>query len=365
VSVHKYETKAGQTRYRVIFRDADGRQRSRTVKTLNEARRLDANVKTLPPKSVADEAVGLSVGAWIVSWFDTYSREWAITTVKQRKSIADRWIFPLVGDWSMVDLTSRRVREYRNLMLEHGATNTTVNQAIRMLSAALSAAVENDLIDHNPCLGIRRLPQRASTRRALTPAEVERIRAEMPTPRDKIIVSILAYAGLRPAELCGLEWDDITDQRILVERSAQFGEIVNTKTKRSRIIALSDVLRDDLAEYRATTTGEGLVVRGSRGSILHWKNWFRRVWKPAALRAGVEATPYELRHTYASLLLHAGTSIPAAAAALGHANPTLTLNTYAHVYADAQLTPHQPMGDAIVAARTAQAATRPRALRAV
>jgi integrase len=55
------------------------------------------------------------------------------------------------------------------------------------------------------------------------------------------------------------------------------------------------------------TVAVGLVVANGRGGYLDLRTWRRRIWKPACQRAGViGATPYELRHTYASLLIHGG-----------------------------------------------------------
>lgn len=43
--------------------------------------------------------------------------------------------------------------------------------------------------------------------------------------------------------------------------------------------------------------------------------------------------PYDLRHSFASLLIREGKSVVDVASQLGHA-PTMTLSTYAHVMAD-------------------------------
>ncbi len=43
----------------------------------------------------------------------------------------------------------------------------------------------------------------------LQPAEVESIRANVPSARDRALVSVLAYAGLRPEEALALRWPDV------------------------------------------------------------------------------------------------------------------------------------------------------------
>jgi hypothetical protein len=66
-----------------------------------------------------------------------------------------------------------------------------------------------------------------------------------------------------------------------------------------------------------------------------WQNWRRRVFDPAAKAVGIpEAVPYDLRHSFASLLIHEGRlSVVEIAAQLGH-SPPMTLNTYGHVIAE-------------------------------
>jgi len=61
--------------------------------------------------------------------------------------------------------------------------------------------------------------------------------------------------------------------------------------------------------------------------------------------------PYDLRHSFASLLLHEGGSVMYVARQLGH-DARLTLSTYGHVIDELDDSPQIPAEDAIRAART-------------
>ncbi len=63
-----------------------------------------------------------------------------------------------------------------------------------------------------------------------------------------------------------------------------------------------------------------------------YRNWRRKTFKPAAEKAGLlkSMRPYDLRHSFCSLLLAEGSSPVEVAAQAGH-SPTMTLNTYGHV----------------------------------
>jgi integrase len=49
------------------------------------------------------------------------------------------------------------------------------------------------------------------------------------SPRDAALISVLAYAGLPPAEALAGQWRDIREQTILVERAVSLGEEKDTK----------------------------------------------------------------------------------------------------------------------------------------
>jgi hypothetical protein len=81
-------------------------------------------------------------------------------------------------------------------------------------------------------------------------------------------------------------------------------------------------------------------------------NWRKRHFRPAATAAGVAAArPYDLRHSFASLMLHEGrVGIVDLASQLGH-SPTMTLNTYGHVIAELREAPKRSAAERINAAR--------------
>jgi integrase len=144
--------------------------------------------------------------------------------------------------------------------------------------------------------------------------------------RDATLVSVLAYAGVRPQEAVALRWRNVRKNTLLIEQAVADGGRKGQKTNRP-----PRTLR-------------------------------RRSFRPAARAAGVEdPRPYDLRHSFASLLIHPGRhSIVEIAAQLGH-NPTTCLSTYAHVIAELQKAPRVPAEQQIRLARQAgrDAARRP------
>lgn len=201
-------------------------------------------------------------------------------------------------------------------------------------------------------------------------AHVEAIRAALPEHRDRIVVSLLAYAGLRPGELCALTWGDITEHGITIDKAYANQKIKTPKRSSSRrVVPIIPTLAADLTAWRAvyeTLTGRHLerdapITPPDRDDIgekyLNWGWWRAKRWQPTNRTATHHNRripiykPYWMRHTYASLLIHEGRPITQVAAWLGHASTTTTLKHYAHLIDEAALAPNQTMDTVIQDAR--------------
>jgi integrase len=111
------------------------------------------------------------------------------------------------------------------------------------------------------------------------------------------------------------------------------GELKGQKTNRPpRTVDLLAPLKQDLAEWRLASgrPPDAFVFRvRPRHTTLarRLRNWRKRDFRPAAESAGLPTTrPYDLRHSFASLMLHEGRDgVVDLASELGH-GPTMTLN---------------------------------------
>jgi integrase len=97
-------------------------------------------------------------------------------------------------------------------------------------------------------------------------------------------------------------------------------------------------LAQDLAEWRlhaGRPSADALLFPGhdaEPSTATAYRDWRRRIYAPAATAAGVERPrPYDLRHSFVSLLIAEGHSIVEVARQAGH-SPKMALDTYAHVF---------------------------------
>jgi integrase len=243
---------------------------------------------------------------------------------------------PRLGGVELRRITPAAIADFADDLRRADVGDATSGKVLSLLQGVLGRAVVLGRISSNPVAVIRKPAQgRLRAVRPLTPTMVETLRRQMPTDRDATLVSVLAYAGLRPGEALALSWGDIGARTILVERSVALGEVKETKTRGARSVRLLPPLGSDLKMLRmrhGRPDDGDLVFPRPDGEPWHdtdwrnWRNWRRRVFQPAAKAAGLGATrPYDLRHSFVSLLIAERRTIIDVARQAGH-SPTMALN---------------------------------------
>jgi len=121
------------------------------------------------------------------------------------------------------------------------------------------------------------------------------------------IVSVLAYAGLRPGEAVALERFHVRNDTLLIEQAVANGKLKLQKTGRVyRTVDLLSALADDLAVWLELLPADqsALFLRDDGGlwRTTDWNNFRKRRFYVATEAAGVgRPRPYDLRHSFASL----------------------------------------------------------------
>jgi integrase len=324
-----------------------------------------------------------TLGEWIA---DRWAPEHAATLEQStRDRYADAYrlhVEPWLGELPLTEITVGRLRSWQAERLADGVGVGTIDKARTVLSSVLRHAAESEAIPGNPLTLVRApLAEHRDGVTPLAPVTVESIRTvlagamDVQVPerirrggvrvagyvvpderdpltrlRDATIASVLAYAGLRPGELRALRWSDVRKATITVERAARpDGTIKSTKNRERRAVRLLAPLATDLAELRLASGRPAdevlLLPPGEPTADAHpdavtwtktdWQTWRTGRWDRACKLSAVSASPraYDLRHSFASLLLAEGRSVHYVARRLGH-SPALTLSTYGHLFAE-------------------------------
>ncbi len=239
-------------------------------------------------------------------------------TMRNRRATLARWAARL-GPGPVSAITAADIQAAVRTMRGQGLAASTVATEVGILSAAFrTMARELRLrLPPNPChrdQGLTLPAVHANPRPHLPAAAVESfIRACPSNIRPQVV--LLADAGLRPGEVLGLLWGEVSlDLRALLLR--------NTKTHRGRTVPLTDRAVEVLAAARTE-----LLLQPSPSSPVFTlpERRFRDLFRKAA-RA--ERLPrlvlYSFRHGLASGLLQEGAPISVVRDLLGHSNVRTT-----------------------------------------
>jgi integrase len=372
MSVHERQTKRG-TVYDVRYRDATGRMRSKTFRRERDADRFDANVTVAKQTGTLAQLDGgrETLDEYVEhTWAPIHAVSLAPKTARRYAGQYDGHISPGLGGYPLRDLTAEVIGRWQADRLRAGAPVEETRKAAGLLGAILQRAFEAGRIPSNPARLVRKPPPPPREEvRPLAPAAVESIRrallagAGRDNPntrrdvaglrdRDAVMVSILAYAGLRPQEMRALCWGHVLENTLVVHAP---------KTRRHRqqprSVRLLAPLAQDLREWRMASgrpgAGESVIpaLDGTPMSESAFQDWRDGIWTAALDAADLPyQRPYDLRHSFASLLLHEGRSVIYVARQLGH-GADLTLKTYGHVISELEDAPNIKAEDAIAAAR--------------
>jgi integrase len=298
-------------------------------------------------------------------WWKLYAApNLAARTLRSYAGLWDRHVLPRLGSMRLSAITPEVIERFRAELEADGVGQPTIYRALALLQGILRRAVEWRRIGHNPVKAVQKPKVRRQREvRPLSPRMVEQLRTAAGCrrrhgARDAVLIGLLAYAGLRPQEALALRWGDVRERTRLVEKAADGqGGVKPTKTGQSRTVRLLAPLARDLAEWQELLDepeDEALLCPTGSGGVWNdpaWQTWHRDAWVPACRAIGLEkARPYDLRHSFVSLLIHEGRSVVEVARQAGH-SPTMTLDVYAHVFDEFDVSERVSAEDQIAQAR--------------
>lgn len=274
------------------------------------------------------------------------------------EGVVRRYIVPHIGSKRLVRLTPAHVQAMLRSLEEAGLSPRTRQYARSVLRRALSWAVVSELVPRNVAALVE--GPKVSTRDAriddaLTAGEAAAVLSTARGDRLYALAHLVLHLGLRRGEALALHWADVDFDggdlhvRGTLKRKRGGGAYVDRpKTKAGeRTIPLIAPVAEALAEHRKLQA----VERAEAGDIWHEQGFVftdeagapvrpdqaYRWWRELTERAGVGPRRFHAsRHTCATLMLAAGTPLEVVSAVMGHANLSITADTYARVGADAK-----------------------------
>lgn len=329
--------------WRARYRDAAGKEHARHFALKRDAQRwLNEVTASVVTGQYADPRSGrISWDEWVQQWMD--AQTWATATHEAAASAVASVTW---GSAPLRSVKQSQVQGWVTAELRRGVAASTMKMRLSFVQMAFRAAVRDKVIATSPADGVKppRQRRREASMKILT---IEQLASAIAAAGEfRGFVAVCAFAGLRLGEAAGLQLGDVDFLRrtITVARQVRGNtikttEIVPPKAGSERVISVPDELLKLLSAHVAAEgimPGEHLF-QTPLGRLYHRASAAVE-WKRVREAAGIPAdfTLHALRHTYASSLIASGCDVVTVQRALGHAQPSITLNVYSHLWPSAE-----------------------------
>jgi integrase len=313
------------------FRDETGKVVDRTYPTLTAAVRAKGKV------AAGDRRPDARIP------FKTYALEWVETyTGRKTGTITDdtrdayrfsikTYAVPFFGTMRLERLDPPALKRFIKHLEQKGLAPASIRRYFLPIRAMLATAYEDGILARpvNIRIVLDERQQRPPKPR-LTAADTAALLAEIP-PDHADLALMYATTGARLSEPLALRYRDLGRD----DEGHPTVRFPRSKTEAGlKPIRLTPDMAQALTRRRAAAGAgpDDLVFPSMAGGELDARNWRKRVFKPAAKRAGVPwATPHQLRHGVATLMAATGATSYDIARMLRHADGgRLAQRTYIH-----------------------------------
>lgn len=214
--------------------------------------------------------------------------------------------------------------KYRGTLVKEGLAVASVNDFMKTFKHIMVKGNDWKMVTDEQLREIQKLKKLKGENkrlRYLTPQEIPGL-LQACNIHIRSIVQFAINTGMRRGEIFRLRWCDIDEQAGIII-------IGKTKTDESRSIPMNATVRGLIADLKKVRqVGTQLVFPNRRGKI---RDNMQSAWENALERVGIEDFHFhDCRHTFASLMVQAGASLPEVQKLLGHKSITMTMR-YAHL----------------------------------
>jgi len=336
----------GKPRYKAVGKKLAEARRRRDLLSAKALRGDLAAPSTLTFSELAE--------TWIEGFeAQVRSGERAERTHEHYRYHLDRHLLPALGRKRLQEISTDDCARLIVSMRAQGLSPKTIAGALVPLGRVFSLALRRELVTDNPLRRLERSERPRITRReqrVLTHDEITRLlAASLPSYRPFLASAL--YTGMRLSELLGLTWDEVDFEAGLIRVRYQLSRARKDAPARRVRLKTQNAVRDVplllqlaflLKRHKLTSALSGAdsyVFQTTLGTPLGSRNVERRGLGRAADIAGLNVDGlsrlrvHDLRHTFAShLIVDLGVDVAQVSRVLGHARPSITLDTYTHLF---------------------------------
>jgi integrase len=309
-----------------------GRRRSRILGQCANMSRPQARAemaKTLQPVNArAGEPIPRSwtVGDWIRDTFLPFiRRKWKLSTASTSGDRIKQHLIRDLDKTQLQSVTRELLQQYLEKKAASGFSFSLVDHLRWDLRAIFRLAVQDGYLASNPAeLLFTPVKVNKPSRKVLSGEQVQTILDALEL-REKLIVQLALFSGMRPGEILALQWKHVGEDHVHVVQRLYRGKLDRPKTQRSkRKVAMSlttSQLMKRWQEKRAdlATPDAWVFPSAKTKTAMRRDNVWRWAISPRLQPLKLEwATFQVMRRTHASLSRQAGIDPKLVADQLGH-----------------------------------------------
>ena len=343
----------------VGFDPGTGKQKQKSVtgKTQKEVAQKLRQITAEIDQGLYKEPSKMTVSEWLEIWQMEYLGSVKPFTALNYQQHIKNHIKPALGAIKLEKLDGPTIqRFYNDLGKPHNDTPGLKPKTIRcingVLHKALSQAVKVGYMRSNPTESCELPRVERKEIKPLDSKEISAFLAAIQGHRFEVLYLVTLACGLRRGEVCGLLWDDgvdleagtITINKQLQNIPGKPGEfhLVPTKNGKGRTIILAPTVIEALKRHKISQAIErlkageawedfGFVFTNELGHHVSPNTVYHNYKRIVASIGLPEARLHDLRHSFATEMLHSGASIKSIQDALGHHSAYFSLDTYCGV----------------------------------
>ena len=232
------------------------------------------------------------------------------------------------------------IRWYIAMRMNDGVTNVTCNNELRALSSFFTWMRDDELISRNPVMKTGKIKVPKVKKYAFTDEDIERMRVNLATWREKAVFELLLSTGCRVTELSNIKIDDIKNDSVCILGKGNKWRTVYINARAKLAVEAYIKERKDRNPYlfpkAAYTPGN------SQQGLAKTKEWYKNpklvhvdlpttnscienFVRNLGKKSGVDnAHPHRFRRTCATMALRRGMPIEMVSKMLGHENISTT-----------------------------------------
>lgn len=297
-------------------------------------------------------AVGLLFRDVLEAWQDANRVRLKEASISRYQNLIETHILPELGNKRIAQINASTINRFLSNKLEKGRIDGEGGLSasyVRSISLVIGSAIRYGVSEKmcDPLLSpITKpsLPKKALN--VLSAEQQKQLEQELleTMNEEKLLIYLTLYSGLRIGEACALRWEDISLESKLIyvrqtvsrvwcfEKGKKYSKLVAglPKTESSqRCIPICSKLYAILSRFPYRKR-HGYVLPNSDGGFISPRTFEYR-YKKILKAAKVEPVNYHaLRHTFATRCIERGVDVKSLSEILGHADASITLNTYVH-----------------------------------